>query len=349
MARMFQHEVDHLDGVLLLERLDPRPAQGGHAGPAPAGPWASSEAATTADRSAQARLRLAFLGTPEVAVAPLRALVDAGHDVALVVTRPDKQAGPRQRASCPARSRRPPSSSACPSPTGSTTCSTPAPSSGVVVAYGRLIKPARARRGADGQRPLLAAAPLAGRGAGRAGHPRRRRATGVCLMALEEGLDTGPVYAATERADRRPTRPLDELRSALVELGTRAAARRSCATGLPEPAPQEGEPTYADKLEPEEHRLDWTRPAVELHRVVRLGQAWTTFRATRLKVLPGPRWPGGRAGAGELDPTRRRVGTGDGALELVEVQPEGRGRCSRRSGPGVRGSRRASDWEHGDG
>src|SRR5204863_6111392 len=94
--------------------------------------------------------------------------------------------------------------------------------------------------------------------------------------------------------------------------------------GLPEPVPQEGEPTYAKKIEPEEHHLDWTRPAVELHRVVRLGQAWTTFRGQRLKVLSA-RMVNGPLAPGEIDPQVLHVGAGGGgALELVEVQPEAR-------------------------
>ncbi len=98
-----------------------------------------------------------------------------------------------------------------------------------------------------------------------------------------------------------------------------------------------GEPTYAAKIEPEELRLDWTRPAVELHRLVRVGGAFTSFRGRRLKV-----WRSQHLAADELgelgDPAASSgtrppgslvgpvVGTGDGLLGLVEVQPEGKGR-----------------------
>ena len=106
--------------------------------------------------------------------------------------------------------------------------------------------------------------------------------------------------------------------------------------GLPEPRPQAGEPTYAAKVEPEEHRLDWANPADHLHRVVRLGSAWTTFRGRRLKVLRARLAPqDGALAPGAIDPERLLVGTGDGALELVEVQPEGNG------------PQRASDWRNG--
>jgi methionyl-tRNA formyltransferase len=194
---------------------------------------------------------------------------------------------------------------------------------GVVVAYGRLIKP-----------HVLAVLPLVNmhfsllprwRGAA----PVERailagdRVTGVCVMALEEGLDTGPVYACEERAIGEDE-TLDELRTALTETGTRMLVDL-LASGLPEPKPQEGEPTYAAKIEPEEHHLDWSRPAVQLHRVIRLGQAWTTFRDRRLRVLRARVAPGSDLAPGALDAASLRVGTGDGAVELLEVQPEGKG------------------------
>jgi methionyl-tRNA formyltransferase len=147
--------------------------------------------------------------------------------------------------------------------------------------------------------------------------------TGVCVMALEEGLDTGPVYACEERVVGGDE-TLEELRSDLTVTGTRMLVDL-LADGLPSPRPQEGEPTYAAKLGPEEHHLDWARPAVELHRVVRLGQAWTTFRGRRLRVLRSRLAGPLDLAVGEIQPIPLLVGTGDGALELVEVQPEGKG------------------------
>ena len=194
---------------------------------------------------------------------------------------------------------------------------------GVVVAYGRLIKPhilavlpmvnlhfsllPRWRGAAPVERAILAGDPT----------------TGVCVMALEEGLDTGPVYACEERSIGQEE-TLDDVRSALTATGSRMLVEL-LASGLPEPRPQVGEPTYAAKIEPDEHRLDWSRPAVELHRVIRLGSAWTTFRDRRLRVRRARISAGSDLAPGELDAGGLRVGTGDGALELVEVQPEGKG------------------------
>jgi methionyl-tRNA formyltransferase len=196
---------------------------------------------------------------------------------------------------------------------------------GVVVAYGRLIRPhvlavlpminvhfsllPRWRGAAPVERAILA------------GDER----TGVCIMQLEEGLDTGPVYAC-EEVPIGPDATAGELRAELSSRGT-ALLLRLLSDGLPAPRPQAGEATYAAKIDPAEHRLDWSRPAVELHRVIRLGDAWTTFRGRRLKVvrarLAGAAAPH-RLAPGEVDARRLLVGTGEGAIELVEVQPEGR-------------------------
>ena len=268
-----------------------------------------------------------------MAVGPLRALVGDGHDVGLVVSRPDRKRGR--------------GGSLVPSPVKAAALALGLPVSdrvddvidvgaelGVVVAYGRLIRP-----------HVLAAVPMVNihfsllprwRGAA----PVERailagdQVTGACIMALEEGLDTGPVYARLE-VPIGPEQTADELRAELAAGATRLLLDL-LRQGLPEPRPQAGEPTYAAKLEPEEHHLDWSRPAEELQRVVRLGSAWTTFRGRRLKVLRSrvAVAPDGLA-PGVLDPEGLLVGTGDGALELVEVQPEGRG------------PQRAADWRNG--
>jgi methionyl-tRNA formyltransferase len=166
--------------------------------------------------------------------------------------------------------------------------------------------------------------------------------TGVCVMAVEEGLDTGGVYRRAE-VSIGPDETLDELRGRLVALGTELLVR-ALGEGLGEPEPQVGEPTYADKLDPAELRLDWARPADELHRVVRLGGAWTTFRGRRLKVWRAHVVDGVGAPVGTLVGTR--VACGVGALELTEVQPEGKGRLA--ADDWRRGARPADDERLGD-
>jgi methionyl-tRNA formyltransferase len=270
-----------------------------------------------------------------VAVPPLRALVDAGHDVAMVVSQPDRRRG-RGGALLPS----PVKAAALELGLAVThrvdDLLSVGAELGVVVAFGKLIRPhvlavlpmvnlhfsllPRWRGAAPVERAILA------------GDER----TGVCVMGLEEGLDTGPLYACRE-VPIGPDQTADEVRAELAGLGTELLLDL-LDKGLPEPTPQQGEPTYAAKLEPAERQLDWSRPAAELHRVVRVGEAWTTFRGRRLKVLKARRAEGEARRAlapGEVDPDNLLVGTGEGALELVEVQPEGRA------------SQPASAWRNG--
>ncbi|MGK2948138.1 MAG: methionyl-tRNA formyltransferase, partial [Acidimicrobiales bacterium] len=79
----------------------------------------------------------------------------------------------------------------------------------------------------------------------------------------------------------------------------------------------EGEPTHAAKIDPAELQIDWTRPAVEVHRIVRVGGAWTTHQGRRLKVWRTHVPP---QGDGPV------LAAGEGSVELVEVQPEGKAR-----------------------
>jgi methionyl-tRNA formyltransferase len=259
-----------------------------------------------------------FLGTPHMAVPPLRALVDAGFDVALVVTRPDKRRG-RGSATAPS-----------PVKVAATDLGLPVTSKvddaldtgaelGVVVAYGALIKPhvlerlpminvhfsllPRWRGAAPVERAVLA------------GDAR----TGVAVMQLEEGLDTGPVYASAI-VPIRERATADALRAELVTVGT-ALLVDTLREGLGHAHPQEGEATYAAKITLADLHLDWSRPAAELDRVVRVGGAWTTFRGRRLKVLEASPVDGITA-PGRV--TSGGVGTGAGLLRVQTVQPEGR-------------------------
>jgi methionyl-tRNA formyltransferase len=255
----------------------------------------------------------------------LRAIVDAGHDVAIVVTRPDKRRGRHE----PPR----------PSPVKAAALELGLPVShraedvlgtdaelGVVVAFGRIIKAEvldhlplvnahfsllpRWRGAAPVERAILAGDTI----------------TGVCLMAIDEGLDTGPVYRC-EEVPIGPEETAPELRERLAVLAARMLVD-ALARGLGPARPQEGPGTYAEKIEPVDLFLDWRRPAAELHRVVRLGRAWTTWRDRRLLVLAAQVTVTQDTGAPTGGPAGRLVGdvviTGDGGLRLVTVQPEGR-------------------------
>jgi methionyl-tRNA formyltransferase len=260
--------------------------------------------------------RLVYLGTPAFAVETLEALVTAGFDVSLVVSRADARRGRGGKLS--------------PSPVKAAAQRLGLPTSdrvddvldvgadlGVVVAFGRLIKP-----------HVLAAVPLVNvhfsllprwRGAApveraiMAGDER----TGVDLMVIEEGLDTGGIYDRAE-VTVGPDETADELRGRLAAAGTRLVVE-NLRRGLPSPRPQVGEPVYAHKLDPAELHVDWAQPALAIHRTVRVGGAWTSFRGKRLKLWRSTLSPDG-AGQGIAVPT------GEGLLTLLEVQPEGRPR-----------------------
>jgi methionyl-tRNA formyltransferase len=261
--------------------------------------------------------RLVFLGTPEFATDPLRALVDAGWDVALAVSQPDKRRGRGGRLMPSPVKRAALDLGLAVSDRVDDVLDTGA-DLGVVAAFGRLIKPhvlerlpminlhfsllPRWRGAAPVERAILA------------GDER----TGVDLMVIEEGLDTGGVYARSEVAIG-PDETADELRARLTALGTELLLA-NLRDGLPEPKPQEGEATYAQKIDPAELEIDWGRPAIEIHRLVRIGGAWTTHRGHRLKV-----W---RTALAPTGPGDVAVPAGDGPIQLVEVQPEGRRRMS---------------------
>ncbi len=265
-------------------------------------------------------MRLAFLGTPEAAVGPLLALCDDGHEVVLVVSQPDRRRG---RGSTLAPS--PVKSAALARGLAVTDRVADVVDSGaelgVVVAFGKLIRAdvldavpmvnlhfsllPRWRGAAPVERAILA------------GDER----TGVCLMALDPGLDTGPVHTCVSTAIG-VDESADDLRGRLSLLGTQLLLGE-LRRGLGQPRPQEGEVTYAAKLDPGELELDFTQPADVVARTVRLGRAWTSFRGRRLQVLAAAPVPAG-------PPVRHLdgvvIGCGDGrGLELREVRPEGKG------------------------
>jgi methionyl-tRNA formyltransferase len=266
--------------------------------------------------------RLVYLGTPEAAVPPLRRLHDAGFDIALVVSRADAKRG-RGGALLPSPVKAAAIELGIPVTDRVDDALTVGADLGVVVAFGRIIKPhvldalaminlhfsllPRWRGAAPVERAILAG----------------DAETGVCVMAVEEGLDTGGIYRL-QRVPIGDDDTLDELRGRLVDIGSDLLIDALTA-GLDPAVPQVGEPTYATKIDPAELELDWTQPAMHLHRVVRIGGAFTHFRGARLKVWRAkPIDAGGTA----LDPGELagvRVGTGGGVLELIEVQPEGKG------------------------
>jgi methionyl-tRNA formyltransferase len=148
-------------------------------------------------------------------------------------------------------------------------------------------------------------------------------------MCIEEGLDTGGIYASVS-TPIDPDETAGELRERLTTLGTRLLLEHLPSVLETGPVPQEGEPTYAEKLTADEFRIDGSRPAVVAARFVRAGNprpgAWMVVDGKRVKV-----WRA-RPELGEGQPgVVRRPGelvTADGTLRLDEVQPEGKSRMT---------------------
>jgi methionyl-tRNA formyltransferase len=286
----------------------------------PCASFAAGRRPSAASPAKEPQLRLAFLGTPEPAAVALRAIAGAGHEVAVVVTRADKRRG-RNASPSPSPVKAAAVELGLPVTTRIEDVLDAGVKLGVVVAFGRIINDdvldqvgmvnahfsllPRWRGAAPVERAILAG----------------DEETGVCLMAIDSGLDTGPVYRC-ERMRIEPDETADQLRARLAQLGARMLVEALDA-GLGDPTPQVGEATYAAKIDPAELQLDWGRPAAKLNRVVRVGRAWTNWRGKRLLVQatrvidgPGGLTPGGLAGT--------VVSTGDGGLQLLTVQPEGK-------------------------
>jgi methionyl-tRNA formyltransferase len=300
-----------------------------------------------------APLRIVFAGTPEFAVPALEALHGAGHDIVAVYTQPDRPAGRgrgvtasvvKQRAlALGLRVEQPVSLR---TPEAQATLAAHAPDVMVVVAYGLLLPQAvldiprlgclnihgsllpRWRGAAPVQRAVLA------------GDER----TGISIMKMDAGLDTGPELLRREV----PIGPRDtagQLHDRLAPLGAEAIveAVAGWATGTLRLRPQPGEGvTYAAKIRKEEARIDWSRSADEIDRLVRAFNPWpvaeTTLDGEQVRIWaaapenrghspindPNPRMSPVLPGTVLDVPDRIVVATGDGALELLRVQLPGR-------------------------
>ena len=286
-------------------------------------------------------MRVVFCGTPESAVPSLRdvAARRPDWDVVAVLTQPDRPAG-RGRKSQPSPVR----SAAEELGLRVLTPGKPklvraeleelAPDVIAVVAYGHIFR-----------KWLLELPPLGCINVHFSLLPRHRGVapvtwailegdaeTGVTTMRMDRGVDTGAALL-TERTPIRPDDTTGTLTARLAELGAPLLVRtlEGVAAGtIPDrPQPEEGA-TYARALAKEDGRIDWSRPAEELERRVRALSPWpgtfTGWRGRRLKVHAVRTAAGPAPGPGEVRATDGCpvAGTGEGALELVTVQPEGK-------------------------
>jgi methionyl-tRNA formyltransferase len=281
-------------------------------------------------------LRLAFMGTPDFAVPTLAELIAQGHDIAAVYSQPARPKGrgmaleptpvAKFAASAGLEIRTPPSLKTAPEQAAFAALDIDA---AIVVAYGLLLP-----------KPILDAprlgcfnlhASLLPRWRGAAPIQRAVMAgddqTGVMVMRMEEGLDTGPVLMAERVAITRQT--AGELTGALSRLGADLMARALGALERDQvqqtPQPEDGV-TYATKILKDEARIDWTKSAREIDCHIRglspWPGAWTEVGGERLKVLYAEPAAGNGA-PGTVIGDDITIACGDGALRLTRVQRAG--------------------------
>jgi methionyl-tRNA formyltransferase len=287
-------------------------------------------------------MKLVFAGTPEFAVPSLRALLDAGHSILAVYTQPDRPAGRgRKLAMSPVKQFALECGLAVQQPTTLRTEAEAghlralAPDAMIVIAYGLILPP-----------PLLAIprlgcinvhASLLPRWRGAAPIQRAIEAgdtvTGITIMQMDAGLDTGPMLARAET----PIDPADtgaSLHDRLSELGGRLLVETLArlARGVIVPEDQDSaQASYAAKLKKDEALIDWQADAALLARRVRAFNPWpvahTALDGQMLRLwqaqaeAPGTRGAPGTILAADADGIR--VQCGDGVLRITRLQLEG--------------------------
>ena len=280
-------------------------------------------------------MRVVFRGTPDVSVPVLEALVAAGHEIAAVYCQPPRPAGRGKKdRPTPVHLRAEALGLEVRHPTSLRNAEAQADFAAlgadvaVVVAYG-LILP-QAVLDAPRLGCLNIHASLLPRWRGAAPIHRAIMAgdaeTGICIMQMDAGLDTGPVLLreATAIGVEETT---GELHDRLSEMGARliveALARLPELT--PHPQPDEGV-TYAAKIDKAEARIDWTRPAVEVDRLIRglspFPGAWCEVAGERVKLLASRVVPGEAAPGSILRDFT--VACGSGAVEVTRLQRAGK-------------------------
>lgn len=300
-----------------------------------------STAAANAWQCKGRHVNLIFAGTPAFAVPALEALLRAGHRIRAVYTQPDRPAGRgRKLAASPVKQcalihgleiRQPEKISG----EEKILCHD-APEAMIVIAYGLLLPPAVLAIPRHGC--INVHASLLPRWRGAAPIPRAIEAgdtvTGVSIMQMEVGLDTGPVLAEL-RTPIHETDTAQTLHDRLAPLGaeTLVATLESLIHGAITPQSQDAAGAcYAKKLRKEESLLDWDQPAKILHRKMRALIPWpvasTTWGGKTLRLWEaGPLEATGAAGLSgtivQADASGIRVQTGNGTLTLTRLQAEG--------------------------
>lgn len=281
-------------------------------------------------------LRIAFMGSPDFAVPALMALHAAGHDIRAVYTQPPKPAGrgqqetpcPVHRAALalglevrtPARVKRDAGSHAAFAALDLDVA--------VVAAYGLILPPAMLEAPRHGCLNIHASLLPRWRGAApiHAAILHGDAQSGVTIMRMEEGLDTGPMLLR-EAVPLTPRSTTAELHDALAEMGARLILR-ALAEDLPQTPQPEAGVTYAPKLTKADGLLDWTQPAAALDARVRAMNPWPGAYFPHgdhmLRVLAAEPAEGQGPHGTVLPGPGLVIGCGTGALRLLRLQRPGR-------------------------
>ncbi|MDF3416203.1 methionyl-tRNA formyltransferase [Sulfitobacter sp. M57] len=281
-------------------------------------------------------MRIIFMGTPEFSVPVLDALVGAGHEIAAVYCQPPRPAGRGKKdRPTPVHARADALGLDVRHPVSLKTEEAQADFAAlnadiaVVVAYGLILPQAILDAPRDGCLNIHASLLPRWRGAA----PIHRAimagdaTTGVCIMQMEAGLDTGPVLLRRETTIGE-VETTAQLHDRLSDMGAQAivAALDDLTTLTGTPQPEEGV-TYAAKIDKGEARIDWARPAVEIDRLIRglspFPGAWFEQAGTRVKAL-GSSLAEGAGQPGEVLDSALRVACGTGAVQLTRLQRAGK-------------------------
>ena len=282
-------------------------------------------------------MRVVFMGTPDFSVPVLEALVGAGHEIAAVYCQPPRPAGRGKKdRPTPVHARALDLGLEVRHPISLKGAEAQADFAAlgadvaVVVAYGLILPQAVLDAPRHGCLNIHASLLPRWRGAA----PIHRAImtgddqTGICIMQMEAGLDTGPVLlrATTPIGAEETTGALHDRLSAMgADLIVEALAHLPELTA--EPQSDDGV-TYAAKIDKAEARVDWTRPAVEIDRQIRglspFPGAWTEIAGERVKLLAS-RLAEGRGAPGAVLDDALTVACGTGAVSLTRLQRAGKG------------------------
>jgi len=284
-------------------------------------------------------VRVIFMGTPDFAVPSLDAIVDAGHEVVLVVAQPSRPAGRGKKLKKPPVAVRaeelglplfqPKAMKSGPFPERFVELEADV---AVVIAFGRILPDRLLQSPKHGCINVHASLLPRYRGAApiQAAVLAGDATTGVCTQQMESTLDTGPVYDLIEiPLDDRET--AGTLHDKLAPLAAECVVRTLADLGQRAATPQEGEPTYAGKIDKAMGEVDWHHTAEAIDRQVRGLSPWPggwmawDKGPLKLKELHLSDLPVGDAEPGIILSTAPLVvATGDGAMELHKVQAPGR-------------------------